>query len=114
MLFDLITQWKEPVGVVAIALTAGLGLLIGVYLFITSRRIDPRPEDDPLGEIAQGAGELGEFSPYSWAPLFLGFSAAVVFAGLAVGWWLFFIGAGLSALALVIWVYEYFVGEHAH
>jgi Cytochrome c oxidase subunit IV len=114
IVYGLITQWKEPVGVVAIALTAGLGLLIGVYLFITSRRIDPRPEDDPLGEIAQGAGELGEFSPYSWAPLFLGFSAAVVFLGLAVGWWLFFIGAALSALALVIWVYEYFVGEHAH
>jgi hypothetical protein len=114
IVYGLITDWQEPVGVVAVALTAGLALLIGVYFFVLSMRIDPRPEDDPLGEIAQGAGELGEFSPYSWSPMLLGFSGALVFAGLAVGWWLFFIGAGLSALAVVIWVYEYYGGEHAH
>jgi hypothetical protein len=114
IVYGLITNWNEPVGVVAIGLTAGLGFLIGGYLFVTSRRIDPRPEDDPLGDIAQGAGELGEFAPYSWWPLALAGAAAVIFAGLAVGWWLFYIGAGLGALALVGWVYEYYVGEHAH
>ncbi len=114
IVYGLVTDWKEPVGVVAVALTAGLALLIAVYLFFTSRRIDPRPEDDPLGEIEQGAGELGDFSPYSWWPLALAAGAAVVFTGLAVGWWLFFIGAGLASLALVGWVYEYYLGEHAH
>lgn len=114
VVYGLVTDWKEPVGVVAVGLTAGLALLIAVYLFFTSRRIDPRPEDDPLGEIEQGAGELGDFSPYSWWPLALAGGAAVVFLGLVVGWWLFFIGAGLATLATVGWVYEYYVGEHAH
>ena len=114
IVYGLITDWKEPVGVVAIFLTSGLALLIALYLFFTSRRIDPRPEDDPLGEIAQGAGELGEFAPYSWWPLALASGAALTFLGLAVGWWLFFIGAGVGALALVGWVYEFYIGEHAH
>ena len=29
-------------------------------------------------------------------------------------WWLFIIGVGLGALALCGWIYEYYVGEHAH
>ena len=33
-----------------------------------------------------------------------------MFLGLAVGWWLLYIGLGLAALALVGWVFEYWRG----
>ena len=62
--------------------------MIGAYFALLSRRIDERPEDDPHGEIEQGAGDQGVYSPWSWWPLVLGVAAAIVFAGLAVGFWL--------------------------
>jgi uncharacterized membrane protein len=114
IVYGLVTRWHEPVGVVALGLTTGLALLIGIYLYVTGRRIDERPEDDPVGEIAEGAGELGEFAPFSWWPLPLAASAALIFAGAAIGWWLSLIGIGVGAIALVGWVYEFYRGEHAH
>jgi hypothetical protein len=114
IIYGIVTQWHEPVGVAALLLTAGLALLIGLYLFITARRIEERPEDDPYGEIRQGYGEQGVFAPYSWWPLPLAFGSALVFAGMAIGTWLFLIGLGVSTLALVGWVFEYYRGEHAH
>ena len=114
VVYGFVTQWQEPVGVLALFLTAALALLIGFYLAVVARRIDSRPEDDPVGEIYEGAGELGEFAPYSWWPVPLAFGAVLIFAGLAVGWWLMAIGVGVGALALVGWVFEFYRGEHAH
>jgi hypothetical protein len=114
VVYGFVTQWQEPVGVVALFLTAGLSLLIGFYLAVVARRIDARPEDDPVGEIYQGAGELGEFAPYSWWPFPLAAGAALIFAGLAFGWWMVWIGLGVGSLALVGWVFEFYRGEHAH
>jgi hypothetical protein len=104
----------ESVGSAGIALLGVLCLMIGGYFMLLSRRIDSRPEDDAFGEIEDGAGDQGVFSPWSWWPLAIAAAAACVFAGLAVGWWLFFIGAAFGALALVGWVFEYSRGQHAH
>ena len=41
-------------------------------------------------------------------------AAALVFTGLAVGWWLVAIAMVFGAIALVGWVYEFYRGEHAH
>ncbi len=114
IIYGVVTSWHEMVGVVGLLLSTGLCALITAYLAVTARRIDPRPEDNPLGEIAEGAGELGHFAPYSWWPLAGGMAAACLFAGLAVGWWLFLIGVGLSGAATVGWAFEYYRGEHAH
>ena len=114
IVYGIVTRWHEPVGVSALLLTAGLALLIGLYLWLTARRIDFRPEDDPDGEIRQGYGEQGVFAPYSWWPLWLGLGSAIIFMGLAVGWWMFYIGLGVGGVALVGWVFEYYRGEHAH
>ena len=46
----------EPVGTAALLLVGGLVVMIGAYLALVARRIDPRPEDDPYAEIEQGAG----------------------------------------------------------
>ena len=113
-IYGIVTDWNEPVGTTALFLTAGLALLIALYLFFTSRRIDPRPEDDPSAEIAEGAGELGTFAPMSWWPLPLGFAAALAFLGMAVGWWLMLVAIGVGALSLVGWVFEFYRGQHAH
>ncbi|UER54632.1 cytochrome c oxidase subunit 4 [Kineosporiaceae bacterium SCSIO 59966] len=113
VIYGLLSSW-EPVGTAALALTAGMSGLVGAYLWLTGRRIGERPEDNPQGEIADVSGEYGEFSPWSWWPLPLALSGAIIFAGLAVGWWLVLIGIGFSAIALVGWVYEYYRGAHAH
>ena len=114
IIYGIVTQWKEPLGPAALLMTAGLSLLIALYFWVTSRRIDPRPEDDPNAEIHEGAGAQGVFAPYSWWPLWTASAAAITFAGLAVGWWLFLIGVGAAALAIVGWVFEFYRGSHAH
>jgi hypothetical protein len=105
---------KDPTGTTALTLTFALGALVSFYLLTTARKVHPRPEDKQDGEIEELAGEYGFFSPYSWWPLACAGSAAVVFAGLVFGWWLFLIGAGLAAIAVNGMVYEYYRGEHAH
>ncbi|NTW40032.1 MAG: cytochrome c oxidase subunit 4 [Cellulomonadaceae bacterium] len=104
----------EAVGTGALILTAALVGMIGFYLSMLSRRIDARPEDDPFAEVADGTGELGVFSPWSWWPLVLASGAAVSFAALAIGWWLLGIGAVIGAIGLVGWVLEFSRGQHAH
>ncbi len=105
---------EEPVGTVALGFTAGLAFLVGYYLLFTARRIDRRPEDMVDAEIADGAGELGFYSPHSWWPLPVAFFAALTFVGIVFGWWLFIIGVGTGVIALSGFVFEYYRGEHAH
>lgn len=104
----------EPVGVGALILSSGLALMIAGYLKLTMRKLPERPEDSYEAAIADFAGEQGEFSPHSWWPLPLAACAALVFFGMAVGWWVSVIGAVLSVVALVGWVFEYYRGAHAH
>jgi hypothetical protein len=95
-------------GTTALALAVALGTLVGTYLLITARRIEPRPEDLEDADISDGAGELGFFSPYSWAPLWCGLAAATAFLGLVFGWWLFAIGAAFAIPAVGSMVFEYY------
>ena len=92
----------------------GLGLMIGFYLAVTGRRVGSRPEDRLDGEVHEGSGEQGMFSPWSWWPLALGSGAAVVMLGMAVGVWIVFIGLFLGVIGLVGWVFEYSRGLNAH
>ncbi len=114
LVYGFLTNWNEPVGLLGILLVAGLSGMIGGYLGFTARRVGLRPEDRNDAEIHEGAGEQGHFSPWSWWPLVLGLSCAGGFLGLAVGWWIVFIAAGLAVVALVGWVFEYSRGDHAH
>jgi uncharacterized membrane protein len=104
----------EIVGTLALLLVGLLVSMIGGYLALLSRRIDARPEDDPEGRIEEGAGDQGVFSPWSWWPLAIALAAAILFTGLAVGWWLSYVGAAFGAVALIGWVFEYSRGQHAH
>ncbi len=105
---------KDPTGTAALAFAVGLAFLTGFYLLFTGRRLPPRPEDNPEGEIADGAGELGFFSPHSWWPLFVGLAAAIAAIGVALGWWLFLIGLLFTFLTVIGFVFEYYRGIFAH
>jgi hypothetical protein len=104
----------EPTGATALALAVGLAFLIGFYVLFTGRRLPTRPEDDPQGEVEQGTGELGFFSPHSWWPLFVGLAAALAAVGVAVGWWLFLMGLLAILLSVIGFVFEYYRGHYAH
>lgn len=98
----------EIVGITAMGLSAGLALIIAFYFWFTQRRIgDNLPEDRVDGDIADGAGELGFFSPYSWWPLAVGFTSTLTALGLIIGWWLFLIGVGALVVSIMGFVLEY-------
>jgi hypothetical protein len=105
---------KDPTGTVALALSVGLAFLTGFYLLFTGRRLPERPEDNPDGEIEEGTGELGFFSPHSWWPLYVGLAAGLAAFGVAVGWWLFLIGLLAIFLTTIGFVFEYYRGVYAH
>jgi hypothetical protein len=104
----------DPTGTAALIMTFLLTTLVTFYLGFHASKMEPRPEDRKEAEIADGAGELGFFPPYSWWPLWCAGTVAVMVLGVVFGWWLFIIGAGLGSIALTGWIFEYYVGEHAH
>jgi hypothetical protein len=105
---------KDPTGTTALALSVGLAFLTGFYLLFTGRRLPLRPEDNTEGEIADGTGELGFFSPHSWWPLYVGLATATAALGVAIGWWLFLIGLLFLFLTTIGFVFEYYRGVYAH
>ena len=105
---------KDPTGTTALAITVGFAVLTGFYVLFTGRRLPLRPEDNNEGEIADGTGEIGFFSPHSWWPLITGMSAAVAALGAAIGWWLFLIGMLFVLLSAIGFVFEYYRGQYAH
>jgi protein-S-isoprenylcysteine O-methyltransferase Ste14 len=105
---------KDPTGTAALALAVGLAFLTGFYLLFTGRRLPERPEDNPDGEIEEGTGELGFFSPHSWWPLYVGLAAAIAALGVAIGWWMFLIGLLALFLTTIGFVFEYYRGVYAH
>ncbi|HEX6873746.1 MAG TPA: cytochrome c oxidase subunit 4 [Micromonosporaceae bacterium] len=101
----------EWIGIVALALSGLLCLMCGTYFWFVSRRIDLRPEDRDDAEIADGAGEIGFFSPGSYWPFGLALAALVAGIGLVyLAWWL--IAAGLIAVlfATAGLLFEYYTG----
>ena len=105
----------DPTGTSALTMTALLVGMVTLYLGFHARKMDPRPEDLQEGEIADGAGELGFFPPYSWWPLWCALTLAIMVYGVAfLAWWLVIIGGALGSLALSGLIFEYYRGEHAH
>lgn len=99
----------EPVGIVALTLTAGLTLIIGTFLRFVSRRLEqPRPEDNDHAEVSDGAGDVGFFSPGSYFPFFL--AACVAVLAVAVAYllvWLMVIAVGFLLWVVCGFIFEY-------
>ena len=105
----------DPTGTSALVMTTLLALLVSFYLGFHASRMEPRPEDRKDAEIADGAGELGFFPPYSWWPLWAALTLSVIVFALAMkAWWLAIIGGVIGAIAVCGLVFEYYRGEHAH
>ena len=105
---------QEPIGTTALVLSAGLTGLIGGFFYFVSRRIDARPEDRKDAEIAEGAGELGFFSPGSYWPL--GIAASAGLMGLALAFfyvWMILIAGAALLITIGGLLFEYYVGQNA-
>jgi hypothetical protein len=92
---------REVVGIVCLTLTGGLSLIIGTYFRFVSRRLETRPEDNPDAEVADGAGELGFFSPGSYWPI--GLAAAAAMLSISVAFYLIW-AIVISVVVLLIMV----------
>jgi cytochrome c oxidase subunit IV len=105
----------EWAGTTALVLTTGLTLITGTFFRFVARRLDTRPEDYEDAEIADGAGELGFFSPGSWWPLLIALSASVTAVAVAM-WlpWLIAAGAVFVLASVAGLVFEYYIGPEKH
>lgn len=102
-------------GAAALTMTTLLAGMVTLYLGFHARKMDARPEDNKRAEIADGAGELGFFPPYSWWPLWCSLIVSVIAFAIAAGtWWLVIIAAIGGIMTLIGWVFEYYRGEFAH
>jgi len=105
---------REPIGTTALILSGGLTGLIGGFFWFVSRRIDARPEDRKDADIAEGAGELGFFSPGSYWPFALALSAGTMGLALAFFYsWLIIIAGVFLLITIGGLLFEYYVGQNA-
>lgn len=101
----------EPVGVSALILSGGLLGIPGSFFYFVGRRIDPRPEDRSDAEISEMAGDYGFFSPSSYWPVGLAFSAMICGFALAfVQVWLLIVGIVMLMYTIGGLLFEYYTG----
>ncbi len=104
----------EPIGLTVFVMTTLMSAIILFYLFIQSRKIDPRYEDDPRADVADGAGTLGFFPPSSIWPFVSALVAAMIVLGPVFGWWITLLGIVAGIWAVTGWCYEFYVGDYRH
>jgi hypothetical protein len=101
----------EWVGTIALILSGLLCSMCGGFFWFVARRIDLRPEDREDGEIAEGAGEIGFFSPGSYWPFGIALSATIAGLGLVFWqWWLVTLGMVLVVVSSSSMIFEYYTG----
>ncbi|SDP23236.1 Cytochrome c oxidase subunit IV [Nakamurella panacisegetis] len=116
VLYAIFAGSVEPVGVVALALTTGLSLIIGTFLMFASRRLEQaRPEDNENAHVSDGAGDIGFFSPGSYWPF--GMALAAAFTAVATAFllvWLMIITIGFLLITVCGLLFEYHRRPTAH
>jgi len=105
---------RDWVGTTALAFTGFMTALVAFYTLYTARRLDNRPEDDKVANQDEADPDYGFFSPQSWWPLPMGFSAMVIGLGLIFATWLIIAGVIFLMLSIVGLVFEYYRGDFAH
>ncbi|ADD43778.1 cytochrome c oxidase subunit 4 [Stackebrandtia nassauensis] len=101
----------EFIGFVALILAGTLCFMCWGFFAFVARRLDPRPEDRPDGEIAEAAGEVGFFSPGSYWPFGIAASATIAGLGLVFWfWWLIAVGIIAVLITSCGLLFEYYTG----
>lgn len=108
-------QEFEATGSIAMLLSAVLAGFLAFFLMMVNKSQGGilLPEDHPQADVDDADPNLGHFSPWSWWPLVLGFAIGLVFLGLAVGFWIIFLGIPFVLIAVVGWTFEYYRGNFA-
>lgn len=108
-------QEFEATGSIAMLLSAVLAGFLAFFLMMVNKSQGGilLPEDHPQADVDDADPNLGHFSPWSWWPLVLGFAIGLVFLGLAVGYWIIFLGIPFVLIAVVGWTFEYYRGNFA-
>ncbi|GAA1643033.1 cytochrome c oxidase subunit 4 [Catellatospora bangladeshensis] len=99
------------IGTTTLTLSGLLCLMCGGYFWFVSRRLEPRPEDRRDAEIAEGAGEIGFFSPGSYWPFAIAVAATLASLGLVFWmWWLIALGVLGAIVTAAAMLFEYYTG----
>jgi hypothetical protein len=103
----------EAAGSIGLLLSAVLAGFVAFFLNMVNRSQGGilLPEDHPEADLDDADPNIGDFSPWSWWPLVLAFSLAIVFFGLAVGFWIIFLGIPFVLIAVTGWTFEYYRGN---
>src|SRR5690606_23446521 len=112
----LVHGYVEWAGTTAMFGGAALGWFIAFYLWLVQKKQGGvLTEDLDDSDIDDGDPELGEFSPWSWWPMFLAFACSLLILGLCVGFnfWLSFVSIPFLVVGIVGWGYEYYRGHFA-
>ena len=112
--YSLVAEFSEPIGITMIAVLVMFAFMTAWYTGKTAKSLGEGPMDSEEGEIKDYSGTYGSFAPWSWWPLGLGAGAAILVLGIAVGWWIFYIGIGVSLFFVIGWSFEFSKGDHAH
>jgi hypothetical protein len=105
---------RDEIGTTALVMTGALAFLVAFYMLYTAKRVYPRPEDRLNAEIDEADPEYGFFSPHSWWPLAVGFSAFLVVLGLIFAVWLVVLGVTVLMFSIIGWMFEYYRGAFSH
>jgi hypothetical protein len=104
----------EWAGTIALGLIGVFAAFVGFYVDRAhAAQNGELPMDLPDANIDDGDPEQGFFSPSSWWPILMALGCAIGFFGLAVGFWMVYIGAAFTLICIVGWVYEYYRGYFA-
>lgn len=102
------------IGTPLLLFTGFLALIVGYYILFTAKRVYPRPEDRQDGEIDEADPEYGFYSPHSWWPLAVAAAAFVFVMGFIFATWMAAFGVIILMFAVAGWLFEYYIGPHAH
>jgi uncharacterized membrane protein YqjE len=97
---------REDAGSAMLVGTFLLGSVPGFYYLWWSRRMSPRPADNPEASVEDGAGIVGAFPASSVWPFVLAVGATFVALALVFGAWTLAVGLFLAVAALVGVIYE--------
>ncbi len=105
---------RDWAGTTVLLFTGFMTLLVGFYVSYTARRLTDHPSDDRLADQDEADPDYGFFSPHSWWPLPLGFSAMLIVLGLIFATWLMLTGIIFLMISTVGLVFEYYRKDFAH